>query len=164
MKSIITATLTLMVSSFISIAGEKSEVMIEKNGFAATNAAGRKEEVKIKMQRGIFNKTEVSLDEKIDALKSKLAFYELLKSHKIDPSKEIKVKYRNKLLTEALKELLPNVPVKFEGVKEDVTIGKLTANEASLEKVCEYLDNATGVYFRFSKEGLFVIPAAKKQE
>jgi len=162
MKPIITAAFTLMLSSLFSLAEEKVEVAMEGSMTAMSDAPGRKKEIKIEIQRDAFDKKKIPLDEKIVALRSKLAFYELLKLHKIDPYKETKVKYRDRPLMGALKELLPDISVKFEGVDKEVTIRKMTANKVTLERVCEYLDNAAGVYFRFSKEGLIVIPAQKK--
>ncbi len=162
MKPIITTACTLILSSLFSLAEEKIEVILEGDMTATTSAQSRKKEIQIEIQRDAFDKKDIPLNEKIDALRSKLAFYELLKLHKIDPYKETKVKYRDSPLMEALKELLPNIPVKFEGVDKDVTIKKMTTNKTTLEKVCKYLDNAAGVYFRFSKEGLTVIPAQKK--
>jgi hypothetical protein len=90
------------------------------------------------------------------ALQEKLHFYELFKKYKLDPNKEINAVYAGKPLKDVLAELLPAVPVKFDGVDDGVTIDSMAIAKTSLETVCEHLDEAAGVFFRFTEQGITV--------
>jgi hypothetical protein len=79
-----------------------------------------------------------------------------MQKHSIDLSKEITATYTEKPLADVLKEILPKVPVKFDGADAKVTVKSLTANKARLSAVIEHLDDAAGVYFVFTEEGITV--------
>ena len=77
-------------------------------------------------------------------------------AHRLDPNKEITAVYADKPLKSILAEILPGVPFKFEGVDGNVTVNEMTVAKTPLEKVCEYLDLAAGVSFRFDDRGLTI--------
>ena len=64
--------------------------------------------------------------------------------------------YVNKPLKEILAELLPGVPVKFDGVDSGVTVDSMTVAKTPLETAFEYLDAAAGVCFHFMDQGITV--------
>ena len=137
-------------------ATEKASVTLENGGAVAMGGAGRQKEVRIKMSKGI-GKSDVGMDEQIVALRQQLEFLKLAKKHGVDPGKKVDLVCKERPLAEVLKELLPGVAVKFSGVEERVTVGSLSASQAPVSQVVEYLDDAAGVYFAFSGEGIAVL-------
>jgi len=113
------------------------------------------ESLKIEFRQG-FDRKPIPVGEKIMALKEKLRFYELAVQHNVDLDKKINAVYTNRPLKDILAELLPNVPVKFDGVDSGVTVDSMTIAKTPLEAVCECLDAAAGVYFHFTDQGITV--------
>ena len=94
--------------------------------------------------------------DKIKILERKLNFYRLMTSKKVDLEKSITATYKNKPLSEVFRELIPDIPVEFKGVDQDVTVESMTITKVSLDKVFQYLDEAAGVYFSFSEKGMLI--------
>jgi hypothetical protein len=59
-------------------------------------------------------------------------------------------------LTDVMAQLYRVVPVKFDGVDEKVTIKSMVCNDALMFSVLSWLDDAAGVYFDFSENGIRV--------
>lgn len=137
-------------------ATEKASVTLENGGAVAAGGAARQKEVRIKMSKGI-GKNEVGVDEQIVALRQQLEFLKLAKKHGVDPAKKVDLVCKERPLAEMLRELLPGVAVRFDGVAEGVTVESLSASQAPVRQVVEYLDDAAGVYFAFSGEGIAVM-------
>lgn len=152
MKTIIMAMLSLATCCY---AQEKMTVSLNDGGYTTLGGSGRVEGLRIEFKKG-FNHKPIPVDEKILALKEKLHFYELASQYKVDLNKKINEVYVNKPLKDVLAELLPNIPVKFDGVDSEVTVDSMTIAKTPLETVCEYLDAAAGVYFHFTDQGITV--------
>jgi hypothetical protein len=159
MKIIIIAILSLATCCF---AQDKMTVSLNEGSYSTSGGAGREEGVKLEFRKE-FSSKPIPVEEKIAALKGKLHFYELTRQYKVDLSKEINAVYTDKPLKSVLAELLPNVPVKFDGVDSGVTIESMAVAKTPLETVCDYLDAAAGVYFQFTDQGITVTakPAGK---
>jgi hypothetical protein len=159
MKTIIIGILCFTVCCY---GYEKVKVSLNDGGNSTIGGSGRAERIKVELRKG-FGQRAISIEEKVAALKEKLHFYELMQQHKVDLSREINAVYTDKPLKNILAELLPNVPVKFDGVDTSVTVESMAIAKTPLETVCDYLDAAAGVYFRFSDQGIIVAatPAAK---
>jgi hypothetical protein len=152
MKTIIIAMLSLATCCY---AEEKMTVSLNDGGYTTLRGDGRVERLRIEFKKG-FNHKTVPVSEKVLALKENLHFYELASQYKVDLDKKINAVYVNKPLKDVLAELLPGVPVKFEGVDSGVPVDSLTIAKTPLEIVCEYLDAAAGVYFHFTDQGITV--------
>ena len=150
MKTIIIAFLSLAVCCH---AQEKATVSLNDGSYSLSGGGDRPETVKVEIRKG-FGHHPISVDQKVAVLTEKLHFYELLKHYQVDPNKVITAAYADKPLKTVLAELLPNVPVKFDGVDSGVTVESMTVVKTPLEKVCEYLDAAAGVYFQFTEQGI----------
>lgn len=137
-------------------AQDKMKVSLNDGSNSTVGRAERPESVKVELRKG-FGSKPIPVEEKISALKQKLRFYELGSHYKIDLGKEINAVYTDKPLKSILAELFPAVPIKFEGVDSDVTVESMAIVITPLETVCEYLDAAAGVYFRFTDQGITVM-------
>jgi hypothetical protein len=152
MKIIIIAILSLATCCY---AQEKMTVSLNDGSYTTIGGSGRVESLKIEFRQG-FDRKPIPVGEKIMALKEKLRFYELAVQHNVDLDKKINAVYTNRPLKDILAELLPNVPVKFDGVDSGVTVDSMTIAKTPLEAVCECLDAAAGVYFHFTDQGITV--------
>lgn len=152
MKIIVILILSLAVCCY---AQDKVTVTLNDGSSSTSGGFERPEKISVEIRKGFGNKP-IPVDEEIAALQEKLHFYELLKQYKLDPSKEINAVYTDKPLKAVLAELLPNVPVKFDGVDGGVTVESMAIAKTPLETVCENLDAAAGVYFRFTEQGIIV--------
>ncbi len=152
MKIIIIAILSFATCCY---AQEKMTVTLNDGSYTTSGGDGREESVKVELQKGFGHKS-IPVEEKIAALKEKLNFYELASKYKVDLSKQISAVYADKPLKSILAELLPNVPVKFDGVDNGVTVESMAIVKTPLETVCEYLDAAAGVYFQFTDQGITI--------
>ena len=158
-------TLLLLVVTVPTFAGSKvvvrddfkAEVQVEENG-SSTSGGVRQEVVAVTVSRGFFS-DPIPLDEKIAALASMTCFYRILKQGGIEPDQKVSGDYTGRMLKDVLDELLPGVPVTFTDVEDTVTILKMNVTDASLEKVVGFLDDASGVYFAYSMNGLAVSSA-----
>ena len=135
---------------------KRATIMLNKDSYSISNGGIREATVKVKIEKGFFSKSQLTLDDKIKALKSKIRYYEFLKTYNIDSSQTYSLVYKEKLLKEALNELIPNVPVTFNNVKEDTKIKDFMASDTSLETILEYLDDAAGIYFEFNEVALVI--------
>ncbi len=152
MKSIIIAILSAATCCY---AQEKMTVSLNDGAYTMTGGSGRVESTRIEFRKG-FSREPITVEKKILALKEKLHFYELALEYKVDLDKKIDAIYVNKPLKDILGVLLPNVPVKFDGVDNGVKVQSMTVAQTPIEKVCEYLDSAAGVYFNFTDKGIMV--------
>lgn len=96
------------------------------------------------------------IDEKIAALESMVCYYTLLKQQGIDPEQKMSGDYTGAKLKDVLAQLLPSMPVDFRDVDDSVTILKMTAENAALEKILDFLDDGAGVYFSYTMSGLII--------
>ena len=138
-----------------ALADDKPTIDLSENGHSLSGGGGRDKEIEVKFGSGIRD-ADVSVVDKIKILERKLNFYRLMTSKKVDLEKSITATYKNKPLSKVFKELIPDVPVEFKGVDQDVTVESMTITKVSLDKVFQYLDEAAGVYFSFSEKGLLV--------
>ena len=134
---------------------DKVSVNITENGFSTSGGFGREKALTVTIEKSFANET-LTVDQKIWALQDRLCFYKLVKQHNIDLGMKVTVAYADEPLKPVLAKLLPGINVTFQGVKEDVTIGSMTAVKTDVEKVCNYLGEACGVYFHFTEQGLIV--------
>ena len=153
---IIKSSLAILSLAFCCYGDDKVTVRLNDGSYSTSGGSGRAEKIKVEIRRGIIPKP-ISTEEKIAALKEKLRFYELMHQHNVDLNRKINAVYTDKQLKIILTDLIPNVPVKFDGVDPKVTVESMTIAKTSLEKVCEYLDAAAGVYFRFTDAGISVV-------
>jgi len=152
MKIIMIAILSLATCCY---AQEKATVSLNDGSYSTSGGDGREESVKVEIRKG-FGHKPIPMEEKIRALQEKLNFYELASQYKVDLNKNINAVYADKPLKDVLAELLPNVPVKFDGVNSGVTVESIAIAKTPLETVCEYLDAAAGVYFHYTDKGITV--------
>lgn len=150
MKTLFIAILSLATCCY----AQEKKAAVELKGTHFTISGGIGHEVRVKVERPFGE--PLSVEEKIVALKEKLHFYELVSQHMMDFRKEINAVYADRPLKSILAELLPNVRVTFEGVDSGVTVENMVVEKAPVEIVCQYLDIAAGVYFRFTEQGITV--------
>ncbi len=148
-------TLLVAASTCSLFAAEKSTVTLSKGGHSISGGGDRETEIRIKLSNG-WNNGPMKTEDKIKALKQKIVFYELMRANKIDLSKPITAAYASKPLSEVLKELIPGIAVKYENVSPQETVESMAITKTPLEKVLTYLDDAAGVYFTYTAEGLTV--------
>ena len=153
MKIIIVAILSF--AAVCCHAQEKATVTLNDGSYSVSGGPERQEKIEVKVRKG-FGGEPIPLDDKIAALQEKLQFYQFMKRYKVDPDKKIDAVYSNRPLKSILAELLPNVPVKFDGVDGGVTVDNMVVGKTSLEIVLGYLDTAAGVYFKFSDNGMTI--------
>lgn len=151
----------LLFAPSLLAAGDKASITLNEGSYSAMGGVKREKAFNVQVSKGMFDKN-LTVDEQILALEQKLVFLKLVKKHAISLDAEINATYKEVPLKKVLGELLPNVPVKFTGVSEDVTVGSLTVTKVALGKVCDYLDDAAGVYFSFTPEGIIVTGEAPK--
>lgn len=132
----------------------KAEVQLEESG-SSTSGGMRQEVAVVSVKKGFFS-DPMPIDEKIAALESEICYYKLLKQQGIDPNTKVSGDYSGMKLKDVLAELLPQMPVTFADVDDSVTVLKMTADNTTLEKVLELLDDGSGVYFTFSMDGLVI--------
>lgn len=150
-------TLAAILLTSLAQADEKAYVDLTSSGYSSSGGGDRPKAVEVEVSRGFGSKkNDIPVAEQIAALKSQIGYLTLMEKHGIDISKEITAKYAEKPLAGILKELLPGVPVKFDGVDEKETVKQLNSNKARLSAVIEWLDDAAGVYFTFSETGIVV--------
>jgi hypothetical protein len=148
--------LAFLLSPFAH-ADDKATVNLDAGGYASSGGSGRPKLPEVEVSKGFGSeKNIIPVAEQIAAVKSHLGYLTLMQKHSIDLSKEITATYTEKPLADVLKEILPKVPVKFDGADAKVTVKSLTANKARLSAVIEHLDDAAGVYFVFTEEGITV--------
>ena len=135
----------------------KAEVQIEENG-SSTSGGMRQEVAIVSVKKGFFS-DPMPIEEKIAALESMTSFYRLLQQQGVDPEQKVTGDYTGMKLKDVLAQLLPKMTVEFRDVDDAVTILKMTATEARLEQVLDYLDDAAGVYFTYSQGGLAITSA-----
>ncbi len=153
MKFILLISLALTTSTVIG--SDKFTVTLSERGHSSSGGKDRETEIEIKLSNGLGN-GPMSTTDKVKALQKHVRFYQLMDSKKIDLSKPITAAYAEKPLSEILKELIPNIVIKFNGVDPKVTVESMAITQAPLEKVLMYLDKASGVYFSYSDKGLLV--------
>lgn len=154
MKS--TLFLAALLLPAIALAGNKASVTLTKGGFSSSGGSGRPKVIEVKVGMR-FSNDPLPVADRIGALEQKLVFYRLLEKHELDPDKAITGSFENTPLKDALAEVIPGVPVVFEdGVDAGVTVEKLDSKDAKLEAVVDFLDDAAGVFFSFSDDGLHV--------
>ena len=149
------ALILLIQIPWIAIAGEKSTVTLTESGYSASGGGNRPKEVGVKISMG-FRNEPILIAKKIDALERQLAFYRLMSDNKVDLDKEITAAYANQPLGKIFEELIPGVPIEFRGVDRNETVESMAITKAPLEKVLQYLDEAAGVFFTFSADGIIV--------
>ena len=141
----------------LSHAADKATVMLNAGGYTFSGGSDRVKMPEVEVSKGFGGKKhDIPVAEQIAALKAHIGYLTLMGKHNIDLSKEITAAYAEKPLADALKELLPGVPVKFDGADEKVTVQSMAISKARLSAVIEHLDDAAGVYFVFSEEGITV--------
>ena len=138
-----------------ALAGDKPTVDLTENGHMLSGGGGRAKEIEVKFSSGMRD-ADLPVVDKIKILERKLNFYRLMTSKKVDLEKSITATYKNKPLSEVFRELIPDIPVEFKGVDQDVTVESMTITKVSLDKVFQYLDEAAGVYFSFSEKGMLI--------
>lgn len=150
--------LLLFSALFVSLlhADDKATVVLDANGYSSSGGSDRPVMAEVEVKKGFGKKKEIPISEQIAALKSHIAYLTLMEKHGIDLAKPITATFTEVPLVDALKELLPKVPVKFEGADAAVTIKSLKAEKARLAAVIDFLDKAAGVYFVFTDEGIIV--------
>lgn len=146
--------LTLIADS--SYAASKAKITLNEDSMSSTGGSSRPVEITIKFSKGFFSDDPIPNEEKIKAMKMEIAYYQFLDTYKIDLSKKITAKYTKKKLATVIKELLPKVNVKFDGVDPQVMVESFDITEAKLKTVLKYLDRASGVYLTYSKDGILV--------
>lgn len=138
-------------------ADDKATVNLDAGGYSSSGGSGRVKMPEVEVSKGFGSKkNDIPVAEQIAALKSHIGYLTLMQKHSIDLTKEVTATYTEKPLADIFKEILPKVPVKFDGADAKVTVKSLTANKARLSAVIEFLDDAAGVYFVFSEEGITV--------
>jgi hypothetical protein len=146
-------------------ADNKASVMLSAGGYSSSGAENRPKTADVEVKKGFGSKKyDIPLAEQIAVLKSHTNYLSLMEKHGINIEKEVDATYTEKPLADALKELLPKVPVKFDGVDPAVTIKSLKAEKARMTTVIQFLDDAAGVFFVFTEEGITVkaeLPAEK---
>ncbi|MFT6793104.1 MAG: hypothetical protein ACJAR1_001094 [Rubritalea sp.] len=145
----------IFLSTFQLFGSDKSTVTLSEKGYSSSGGGDRSAEIEIKLSNG-WNNGPMSSEDKVKALKKSIAFYQLMVSKKVDLSKSITAAYAEKAISEVFKELIPNVPIEYKGVKPEETVETMAITKASLEKVLNYLDEAAGVYFIYSEKGILV--------
>ena len=99
---------------------------------------------------------KINVEDKINLLENQIAFYRLMASKNIDLKKSITAVYADKPLKQICEELIPSVPIEFQGVDPNEIVGSMKITNAPLEQVLQYLDEAAGVNFSFSNKGILV--------
>jgi hypothetical protein len=150
-----TLLILILLSTFQLFGSDKSTVTLSEKGHSSSGGGDRSTEIEIKLSNG-WNNGPMSSEDKVKALKKSIAFYQLMVSKKVDLSKSITAAYAEKAISEVFKELIPNVPIEYKGVKPEETVETMAITKASLEKVLNYLDEAAGVYFIYSEKGILV--------
>lgn len=141
----------------LALADEKASVMLDASGSSSSGGSGREVALKVDISKGFGSKKhDIPVPEQIAALRQHIAYLTLMEKHKVDLRKEITGVYVDAPLADVLKEVLPDVSVKFDGVDEKETVKSLTCAKASLASVISWLDDAAGVYFVFSETGILV--------
>ena len=134
----------------------RASIMLSEDGYSKSGGDSREKEISIKVEKDMFDKTPLSIEEKITALESKISYYNFFLKYNINLNDTPDLIYKETPLKDALNELLPGVPISFKDVDEDVKIKKLMSSEAPLESILKYLDDAAGVYFEFTRDQLIV--------
>jgi len=137
------------------LATDKSTVVLSSKGHSSFGGSGRETEIEVKLSNG-WNNGPMTTEGKIKALEQRIIFYKLMRANKVDLAKPVTAAFAEKPLSEALKELIPEITVKYKGVNPQETVGSMAITKAPLEKVLNYLDDASGVYFIYTEKGLTV--------
>lgn len=149
-----TLTLTALLHS-PALAGDKFTVTLTGNSHSSSGSGSRAKEIEVRFLNG-FGNPPVSTADKIKTLERQLTFYALMGGKKIDLEKEIDAVYQEVPLRRILGELIPGVAFEFKGVDDGETVKSLTIRKAPLEQVLQHLDDAAGVYFSYSKDGILI--------
>lgn len=155
MKSLIASA--LLFAPCIAAAGDKASVTLDAGGYSSSGGSDRVDMPEVEVTKGIGSrKHDIPVAEKVAALRQHIAYLTLMEKHGVDLGKKVTAKYEDIPLAKILGELLPKVPVKFDGVDENETVKSLDCKDAPLRSVIDWLDDAAGVYFGFSEEGITV--------
>jgi hypothetical protein len=139
----------------------KRKVKLEAKSSSISGGGSREKKVDIEFSKG-FDDDPIPTADKIKALKQKISFYLLMTKHKVDLEKSISKVYTDKSLSKVLDELAPEVPIKFEGVDRKVTVMDMTLKQVQLDRVFDFLDQAAGVYFSYSEQGILITNELRK--
>lgn len=155
MKPLAISILLLIPS--LSNAADKASVMLDQSGYSSSGGSGRVKLAKVEVSKGFGSKkNQIPLKEQIAVLQEHIDYLTLMEKHGVDPGKKVTSIYKDVPLADVFRELMPNVPVKFEGVDEKETVKSLICSDAPISLVIEHLDDAAGVYFSFSEQGITV--------
>jgi len=155
MKTIAISALLLIPT--LSHADSKASVTLDGSGYSSSGGSGRPKLPEVEISKGFGSKKhEIPVAEQIAALREHIDYLTLMEKHGVDPGKQVTAIYKDVPLADVLRELMPKVPVKFDGVDEKVTIKSMVCNDALMFSVLSWLDDAAGVYFDFSENGIRV--------
>ena len=132
----------------------KAEVQLRDSGYS-TSGGSRREVPEVSVKKGLFAEP-MPLAEQIAALESATCFCRLLQQQGVNPETKVTDDYTGMRLKDVLTRLLPAMPVEFSDVDEEVTVLKMTVEDARLQSVLEALDDGAGVYFTYTMAGLTV--------
>lgn len=155
----------VVLFSPLAHADNKAYVTLSAGGYSSSGGGDRPKTAEVEIKKGFGSKkNDIPVAEQIAVLKTHINYLTLMEKHGIDLAKEVDATYTEKPLADALNELLPKVPVKFDGVDPAVTIKSLKAEKTRLATVIQFLDDAAGVFFVFTEDGITVkaeLPSAK---
>jgi hypothetical protein len=159
MKSQLTLILLTLIS-LSAFAGNKPTVTLTESGCSMSGSVSGDKLIKRKMIRNILTPNslddKINIDDKINFLENQIAFYRLMASKNIDLQKSITAAYADKPLKQICEELIPGIPIEFQGADPNETVGSMEITKTPLEQVLQYLDEAAGVNFSFSNKGILV--------